>query len=539
MCYPLVVSGRIGAECGAGGSPQATSASASSIILGGSKNDFNVEYSAGTDCHTVVGDFGIPPVIADAITLQQYANIVLDDVQSIENAYADIPTDGPDPDFNAAGVALKAVFVQIIDLMRPIGQSLGTLAVNDVGPVETLFGDTDTKIGAMLTFITNSFPGLLVPIEPTVSVYVRNELFDIVQTSRGNLVRLRSALNSLRTGVINARTAAAANGGVYTNSNIQNNVRPTLVAAVLKATLDLHAGLPSVELSASESARTILKANFFFESATSVASGDSINEVWEGELLKDYQLIMDFKEDLKALVDSELPLVKTRLGSFATDFDALVDPLDTQYDEVSTVFGKVLTGIDVNVLNGYKTLVASANKFVNDVVVQFFPPIAPAIKLVSQSLVSRGPYGEYCYEMFYPKVNDYLSSGELSLVSCLNIEIERQKTLREAVLEVIYELKFFLEDTNEYLSTCYRLSKFDEELANECLQEHTEFSAIIPCTTINEYATLLELLCKEVDSIRFRLWSCMSRDTLQFPITASQMLLQIESCRISGQFSPV
>ncbi|XP_058127840.1 uncharacterized protein LOC131285825 [Anopheles ziemanni] len=490
-------------------------------------------------CHTVLGDFGIPPVITDALTLQEYANNVVDEVQAIENSSADIPTDGPEPDFNAAGVALKAVFEQIVVLMRPIGQSLGNLAVNDVGPVETLFGDTDTKIGAMLTFIANTLPGLLVPIEPTVSIYVRNELYDMGQTIKGSLGKLRSALNSLRTGVINARTAAASNRGVYTSSIIQNNVKSSLVDAVLKATLDVHANLPSVELSASESARTILTANFFFESATAIASGESINEVWEGELLNDYQLIMDFKAELQALVDSELPLVKSRLGSFATEFSALVDPLDTQYDEVSSVFGDVLTGIDANVLNGYKTLVASANNFINDVVEHFFPPIEPAIKQVSQSLISRGPYGEYCYETFYPKVEVYLSSVEMSVVGCLNTEIDRQKSLREALLEVIYELKFFLEDTNEYLNTCYRVSQFDEQLGNECLEEHTDFSTIIPCTTIKEYATLLELLCKEVDSIRFRLWRCMSRNTAQFPIAASNMLLQLEACRISGQFSPV
>uniref|UniRef100_A0AAG5DL78 Secreted protein n=1 Tax=Anopheles atroparvus TaxID=41427 RepID=A0AAG5DL78_ANOAO len=490
-------------------------------------------------CHVVRGDFGIPPAIDGATAIQQYATNVINQASEVENSYGNIPLDGPVPAFNEAGEALKAVYQRLVDLLNPIAQSLRTLAVNDVGPVETLFGDTDSKIATMQTFITNASPALLATVQAKVSVNVRNELFDILTSINGSLGSLKSSLTALRTGVINARTAAASNGGVYTSSNIQNNVKSTLVFSVQTAATRLQANLPSAMYSAQESVRTITEANQFVETGVRVASGDSVNELWEVELLRDYQRIVDFNGELEALVNSELPLVTDRLGMFAADFGVLVGPLGTQYGEVASVFGQIVAGTELNVLNGYKTLTKTATGFIAELLVQFFQPIEPVIRRLAEILVQRTPYADYCYATFYPKVLQYLLSGEMTVSSCLDIELGRAKALMEALLEVIYELQFFLEDTNEYLHICYRLSLFDEQLASECLQEHSDFSEVIPCTAIKEYAVLLQLLCKEVDSIRFRLWACMSRDAPDYPILASQLLTDIETCRISGPFSPV
>ena len=45
---------------------------------------------------------------------------------------------------------------------------------------------------------------------------------------------------------------------------------------------------------------------------------------------------------------------------------------------------------------------------------------------------------------------------------------------------------------------------------------------------------MLQLLCKEVDSLLFRLWSCVSRDTIRFPLEAKDILVQVNMCALFG-----
>uniref|UniRef100_A0A182W927 Uncharacterized protein n=1 Tax=Anopheles minimus TaxID=112268 RepID=A0A182W927_9DIPT len=480
------------------------------------------------EADTVRGDFGITPAISGATTVQQYAGRILDEADGIVSAYGDITLDGPSEAFNQAGLVLKTMFEQIVSFVQPIAQTIAALAPNDVGVVEDLFGAVDTKITAMSTFITGDGQTQLAAIQTKVSVFVRNELNDILNTIKVTLNELRNALNTLRTAVISARTNRA------TTSNVQTYVKPSMVVMVQTKTLQLATDLPSAAFSAIETARTINQANIFVQTGISISSGTTLSELWESELLKDYERIMNFLSNLKMLVTTEIPKLNARIALFTQDFTTLTTPLGSKYSEVNTVFGKITTGTGDNVLNAYKTLVSSVLGYITDMLKVYFPPIEPAIKRLSEVLVQRGQYADYCYETYYPKVEQYLFSGEMNVLTCLNTELQREKYLMEALVEVIYQLQFFLEDTNAHLKICYRLSLFDTPLANQCLQEHTEFSEPIPCTAIKEYATLLQLLCKEVDSLRFRLWACVSRDTIRFPLEAKDILANIEKCQQVG-----
>uniref|UniRef100_A0A182M9R1 Protein TsetseEP domain-containing protein n=1 Tax=Anopheles culicifacies TaxID=139723 RepID=A0A182M9R1_9DIPT len=481
------------------------------------------------EANTVRGDFGITQAISGSGTVEQYARRIINEAEGIVTAYGDIPLDGPSDAFNEAALLLKTMFEQIVSLVQPIGQTIIALAPNDVGPAEDLFGAVDTRITAMLAFIKGDGQTQLATIQTKVSVHVRNELNDILSTTKTTLNELRNALNTLRTAVISARTNRA------TSSNIQTYVKPSMVVLVQTKTLQLATDLPSATFSAIETARTINQANEFIRTGMSIASGTTLSELWESELLKEYDQIMKFLTQLKTLVTSEIPTLNARIALFAQDFSALTTPLGVKYTEINTVYGKITAGTEDNVLNAYKTLVSSVIGYIKDMLSSYFPPIEPAIKRLSEVLVQRGQYADYCYETYYPKVEQYLFSGEMNVLTCLSIELEREKYLMEAIAEVLYELQFFLEDTNAYLKICYRLSLFDTPLANQCLQEHTEFSEPIPCTAIKEYATLLQLLCKEVDSLRFRLWACVSRDTVRFPLEAKDILANIEKCQ---QFGP-
>ncbi|XP_053660200.1 uncharacterized protein LOC128709237 [Anopheles marshallii] len=477
---------------------------------------------------TVRGDFGIAPVISGSTTVETYARRIRDEANGVMNAYGDITLDGPSDAFNQAGLALKTLFEQIVNAVLPIAQAIATLAPDDVGPAENLFGAVDTKISSMLTFINGDAQTQLATIQTLVSVYVRKELNDILTTMKTTLGELRNALSTLRTAVISARTNRA------NSTNIQNYVKPSMVVLVQTKTLQLSTDLPAATYSAIESARTINQANIFIQTGITIKTGTTLADFWESEMLKAYEKIVRFLDQLKGLVVSEIPKVNARMALFAQVFSPLTIPLGTKYGEINTVYGKITTGTGDNVLNAYKTLVASALGYISDLLSVFFPPIEPVIKRLSEVLVQRGPYGDFCYETYYPKVEQYLYSGEMNVLTCLNTELEREKYLMEALMEVIYELQFFLEDTDAYLKICYRLSLFDTPLANQCLQEHTEFSEPIPCTAIHEYATMLQLLCKEVDSLRYRLWACVSRDTVRFPLEAKDILTNIEKCQQYG-----
>uniref|UniRef100_A0A182MYN0 Uncharacterized protein n=1 Tax=Anopheles dirus TaxID=7168 RepID=A0A182MYN0_9DIPT len=483
-------------------------------------------------CHKVSGDFGIGPVISGATVVEQYCKLTLDAASGIVSAYGDITLDGPVPVFNEAAVSLKAVFEQVVNYVQPIGQSLAILALDDIGPAETLFGDVDTKIGNMLSFIAGSAQTLLATVQVKVGSYVKSELNDLLTTIKTSLTELRSALSALRTAVISARTNRA------TSANVQNYVKPSQVLLVQTKTQKLSSDLPSGTYSAIESARTINQANIFVQTGLAVASGSTMSEFWEGEMLKDYQRVIDLLQQLKQLVALEVPLVNGRIAQFAQDFSTLTTPIGTQYAEISTVFGKITSGTDGNVLNAYKTIVSSATAMIGELLRNFFTPIQPAIMRLATVLIQRGPNGDFCFETYFPKIEQYLYSAEMYVLTCLSTEADREKALVEALLEILYQLHFFLEDTNAYLKTCYRLSQFDTPLATECLQEHTHFNELIPCTAMKEYATMLQLLCKEVDSLRYRLWACVSRDTASFPLQAADMLAKIEKCQQYGPLAP-
>ncbi|XP_053679072.1 uncharacterized protein LOC128729866 [Anopheles nili] len=476
-------------------------------------------------CHYANGDFGIAPTISGAANVDQYARQIRDEVNAI--VFGDIIVNGPVAAINEAAAALKAVFEKTAAVALPISQALVTLALNDVGPAETLFSDVDTKIDAMAAFISGNAQTLLATVQTKVSVYVRNELNDTLVTLQKSLTKLKNALAVLRNQVIEARNKGA------TSANVNTYVDSSVVEQVYTGTLDFATDFPAMAYTALESARTINQANLIYQIGINAANGKMLTESWETEMLQDYNKIISSLQQLQVLAERTIPKVGARVALFAQIFNPLTKPLGTLYGEIGTVYGKVTTGTNDNVLNAYKTLVTSAIGYIQDLLKLFFPPIEPVIKLLAEILIQRGPYSDFCYEKFYPHVENYIFLGELTILNCLDVEFSREKILMEAIFEVIYQLNFFLEDTEGYLAICYRLSLFDETLANNCLMEHTDFSATIPCTAMKEYATLLLLLCKEVDSIRYRLWACMSRDSTQFSRDASDLLMRVDQCRAS------
>ncbi|XP_040170046.1 uncharacterized protein LOC120904250 [Anopheles arabiensis] len=480
------------------------------------------------DTCTVRGDFGLKIAVSGSSVLEQYALRIRDDCNLIETTSGEIVLDGPSVALNEAAVALKTMFDQIVFYVKPIGLSVATLAADDVGPVETVFNNANKTIVAFAAFINSSAPALLATIQTKVSYNVRLELNNILNSLKTSTADLGSALSALRTGVISARNNNA------TSTNVSNYVKPSMVSLAQTKTLLVSTDLSAPSFSAVESARTINQANLGIQIGISIESGTMLTEMWEGMLLKDYERINASLQQVTTLVAREVPLVSGQIAQFDSTYSPLTSVLSAKYSEINSVYGNVTNGTADNVLNAYKTLVSSAIGYIKALIESFYPPIKPVITRLAEVLIQRGKNSDFCYESYYPMVEQYLLSGQLSIITCLNTELEREKYLLEALLEINYQLQFFLEDANAYLKTCYRISQFDNPLTSQCLQEHKDFSDLIPCTAIKEYATMLQLLCKEVDSLLFRLWSCVSRDTIRFPLEAKDILVQVNMCALFG-----
>ncbi|XP_058065716.1 uncharacterized protein LOC131215342 [Anopheles bellator] len=482
--------------------------------------------------HAASGDFGLPVIIGGASIVDNSGAQVERTLEDITSAYGYIPTDGPVVAFNEAAIAVQAILAQVVLELEPIASTLRALATDDEGPVEPLFDNVTSNIDTTRAFLATPAQALLTTVQTEVSVYVRDELNDFLTTIDGSLSDLRGSLVTLRTGVIAARTAASANDDDYSAAQ---NVSPALVVDVQTKTQALRSNLTDASVIAFETERTIVMANGFVGSSNASAEATFLKELLDTGLFADYSQVVAQLTNLTTLVGTELPLVNGTLRQFAANFSQLITSLGQQYGAVQTTYGRVTAGIADNLLNAYKMLFSTAAGFIDAFVRNFYPPIEPAIMSVATTLVQRGPFADQCFDEYYALIENYLSGGEQTVESCLDDELSREKTLAEALLELIYQLSSPFEDIDQNLTVCYRLSLSDASSATGCLQELSTYSQPLPCTATKEYATLLQLLCKEVDSLRYRLWACMSRDTTDYPAQAAQIVLDAASCPTTGQ----
>ncbi|ETN61466.1 hypothetical protein AND_006873 [Anopheles darlingi] len=460
--------------------------------------------------HSTNGSFGIPPTIAGVAVLMSYASQIGTELSSLQLQMASIPNDSPRVEFNEGGAAVLALLNQTQLLIQPIGPAIRTLAPDNVGPAETLFAAVDTRIDAARTFINGTAQTMLATVETKVSSVVRRNMNFFLTAINGTLVELKTALANLRTGVINARTAASKSSAGYTPSLIAQNVRPSMVQAVQDKTLQLSGNIPAGTEIARATARILTKANDFLRRTLLEQNSTELQVMWDTELFKDYTLGTVEVTSLTSLVDNEIPSVKGTLGSFPASFATVTANLTASYNEVDNTYEQVTAGVDSNLLNAYKTLVSTTFTMLDDFVQQIVPPIQVSITNVTTVLVQQLDRAEICFAAYYPQIDQYIITADASGIGCLDVEIQRQKNMLAVVLETLGQMHYFLEDANEHLQICLRLSHFDDSLTNACLKEFADFTRPISCTTQKQYATILQLLCKEVDSIRFRLWSCLA-----------------------------
>ncbi|XP_035786940.1 uncharacterized protein LOC118464000 [Anopheles albimanus] len=460
--------------------------------------------------HSVHGDFGIPPTISGVAVLMSYANQITSELSALQLQVANIPNDSVRPQFNEAGAAIVAILNETQVLIQPIGPAIRLLAPDDVGPAETLFEAVDTRIDAAIGFINGTGQTMLATVETKVSSVVHRNLNFFLSAINVTLGELKTALATLRTGVINARTAASRSSSGYTPSLITQNVRPAMISAVQDKTLQLSGNIPAGAEIARATVRILTKANEFIARTLVGKNSTELKLLWDGELFPDYTRGTTDLAFLTTFVDNAIPSVKSTLGKFAANYSTVTGNLTTSYDEVDETYEQVTAGVDSNLLNAYKTLVSITFTMLEDFVQQIIPPIQASIINVTTVLVQQLDRAEICFAAYYPQIDQYIITADASGIGCLDVEIQRQKNMIGVVLETLGMMQYFLEDADDHLQVCLRVSLFDESLANACLKEFSDFTRPIVCTTKKQYATILQVLCKEVDSIRYRLWSCLA-----------------------------
>ncbi|XP_050098724.1 uncharacterized protein LOC126579307 [Anopheles aquasalis] len=481
--------------------------------------------------HSTHGDFGIPPTISGVAVLMSYANQIDNELSALQLQMSAIPNDSIRPQFNEAGAAILAVLNQTKVLIQPIGTAIHLLAPDDVGPAETLFGAVNTRIDAALAFINTTAQTMLVTVETKVSSAVRSKLNFFLNAINVTLGDLKTALAALRTGVINARTAASVSSTGYTSSLVTQNVHPAMVSAVQYKTLQLSGNIPAGAEIARATARILTKANNFIARTLVGMNSSALQMLWDTELFADYTVGTVQLATLTTFVDNAIPSVKSTLGMFAANYSVATANLTTSYDDVDNTYEQVTAGVDSNLLNAYKTLVSTTFTLVDDFVQQIVPPIQTSIINVTTVLVQQLDRAELCFAAYYPQIDQYIITADASGIGCLDVEIQRQKNMLAIVLETLGQMHYFLEDADDYLQICLRVSRFDESLGNACLKEFSDYTRPIVCTTQKEYATILQVLCKEVDSIRYRLWSCLAPTLDDLRRLIEMIHSGFESCR--------
>uniref|UniRef100_A0A182JVT4 Secreted protein n=1 Tax=Anopheles christyi TaxID=43041 RepID=A0A182JVT4_9DIPT len=352
-----------------------------------------------------------------------------------------------------------------------IGNNISTTGMELTGTLEVLapsqgilpqvYDNVTGAIGNLRTLLDTGLAAQKTAIEQLVGKYISDMLDDASRQLRSTLTRLTTQLGLIQTSVNQA--VAAYGSSTIPETFLRRYVSPKVVFELLRAMHDLNSDLPLVTYIIELTLGHLSTADAFLLQFMDDVDGKVLEtimhydtlkqEITQSSLIVGNAIITPIKISYEKQISS-LAFIRNSLAAMPT-YEESLKPVLNAYEALlgSTNRLQIPPQVDTIYVNYLKDIVK-----LDDYLDRFFDEkLCTPIKEILKVLIASGPWAEYCFSKYSPRLLGLVSVNSNRFLMCYQIEADRLAEVALIVDRLMVQIVYDVEDLAAHLIACFNL----------------------------------------------------------------------------------
>ncbi|ETN58866.1 hypothetical protein AND_009521 [Anopheles darlingi] len=471
-------------------------------------------------------DFGIDGAINGAVRVIAIAgqtNVTFEDIKpdniTLTTNYTRLYT---------LRTALSTIATRIATDGQSVTTALETLA-NSTGSLPIVFNDTLTAVTALQTQLLSGLAPQRTTIQNAVGPAINLMLTDAGKRLQGTLTRLNNQLGSLNASITTA--VLVSGSSTIAPEVIRNYVTPVQMAAFKRTLHEFQTDLPLFDHIITLTLKHLQMADTYLSSYMTqamMAANDALGH-YAAFKLNVEPLTMPvenyiFNELTKYRYD-ELPDIYY-LSDLQADtyMKAVLDQFDIAYDDVR------ISDLSLNFTESFTDYLKKV-VVLDDYLDRFFDSqLCEPVRAVLQVLIASGPWAEYCFHKYWPKLDVLLQNAVDDYTKCYQIEEIRLERIFAIVPRLVDQLVYDFQYWADHTATCYDLYLTYADCFKSIGPAYKELALL----AVAKQQDLLDLTILETTASYNRIGACFATAKYDLVLSAEKIVSAVAKCETSG-----
>ncbi|XP_053673477.1 uncharacterized protein LOC128723737 [Anopheles nili] len=428
--------------------------------------------------------------------------------------------------------ALQAIGDSIVSAASDVGNAIRLLSIDNQGTIDVAFTEVSNKIGTLKTLLAGTFDGKLDSITTITGSYIKNQFKDAFATTTTTLNSLTTALTALKKDVTAAKTAAG--NGPITAAHIRANVKPKSVSDVLSFVRSLRSNMPLIRFVIDSSLDNVAAADgFVTDLKVDLLAGIAAYGV---NLAAYQQAVTTQGTDVGPKLTTA---VGTSPSMILADIQSALDAASWYLSSLSTPLGSLNTALTTEVNTANTAIAASLSTYAGNVPnlqqnlqSTLGTTLCVAIKAVSEVQIANGPYSDFCFSKFSPRVISQITLTVDAIEVCFEKELTRLVSLEGLATMVGQQLAFNTEDLLANMNFCLGITVSDDQAT--CFKSLKPYYTAIASKASALLTTLKSVVASEATASYNRLGACIIASLGVTSISAAEASSGVRTCLTAG-----
>ncbi|XP_050074509.1 uncharacterized protein LOC126562127 [Anopheles maculipalpis] len=410
--------------------------------------------------------------------------------------------------------------------------SITTLASDTSGNVDTVFAAAVEAVANTIQFADVTLATLTGPLQPLIGTPLIEKFDDSLKHISKALQVLKTVLNELKTGALNAVAAAGSNA--ITSAIVNKNLPRPTVTRLINGLQLLRATVPVLKYTVDSTAEGIVIADQYMLKLSAKVDS-TIGE--KSSIAADLDGIITSID--KTITDT-MTLVGTDLGNLQTTLGSLTN-LATAASSTKLATALGLFASNLAALAAKNPTISATLNLLKEALGDAYDVAAPLYFIYDSYLVTElitvlianGNYSQYCFYKYKDFLFALLETVAIEARECVDKEVERLEYFRSTVDKLLSLLFFDFEDIAGDLTVCNGIS--DATNLEECVASLAEIYTKLEESFGDMFLYGYDIVSREVKAAGNRLKICMRMSQSSLGNTEIPFLnKQIVDCDLLG-----
>uniref|UniRef100_A0A182PPK4 Uncharacterized protein n=1 Tax=Anopheles epiroticus TaxID=199890 RepID=A0A182PPK4_9DIPT len=428
--------------------------------------------------------------------------------------------------------------------LTTIGNGIATTGQELTGKLEVLapskdsmpqvYDDVTTAIGKLRTLLETGLAAQKTAIEQLVGTYINDMLADASRQLLGTLTRLTTQLDLIKNGVNSA--VSAYESSTIPDAFLRRYVSPKVVYELLRALHDLKSDLPLVTFIIELTLGHLSTADAFLLEFMENVNGKVVETILHYDSLKQEMSDSIFTVS-EAIVAPLKTSYETQLNDFAfinsdlaamPSYEQSLKPVLEAYesllgDDNSLLIPTKVEQIYKDYLQNVVTLDDYLDRFYNE-------KLCAPTKAIINVLIASGPWAEYCFSKYSPRLLGLVSANSNRFLMCYQIEAGRLADIVTIVDRLIVQMVYDIEDLAAHIVACFNRLEDGSDCIASIAPDYSDLIANLKLKGDD----VLRLLTVQTKASFNRAAACVAAGKCEFVASAETYVNDIKLCEEKG-----